>query len=552
MKSTSAPALISVPFADQGSKNTIPVDSQIGITDGAASYTDGFPPLTMTPVAAGGIPPAGGDFNGILNAITQSLRWVCAGGQYAYNSSFSTAIDGYPKGALLQNSSADVLWLNLNDDNKNDPATGTDWVPVIRYGKTTVALAAANVTLTAEQAAKETIVLTGALTANVSLIMPAWVETWLIINNTTGNFTVSIKTASGSGVNLSAGTTSQIYGDGTSIYYGALMVRNNLAEIKAAGTNSQIAARGNIGCGTAAALDATTSTTDNTVGHVLKVGDRGIAATGVAAIVGFDFNTYIFAASETLLIDMSKAINVPGELSSLSTSYVYLNVTGVRDALNGYSFTLNEYFTKETWFCIRENDAGAVGWVIAKLPTIADDVLAVPSTVRGIISDNGSFASAGASGFWLVNVQNPDTVAGFPKYQNGNYLYTYGIIFVTSDNGNPWQQTYYANNGEMAWRQGWAAGPDTATTWVVPYSPVSPPPATDLSGYVTKSAAYSTFLQGIRMANYGSYGSEGISDSSHKVITGIYATNGWDNPSTQEARTQQFNINGSWYDIGYV
>lgn len=65
---------------------------------------------------------------------------------------------------------------------------------------------------------------------------------------------------------------------------------------------------------------------------------------------------------------------------------------------------------------------------------------------------------------------------------------------------------------------------------------------------LTGSAA----ITGIRMANYGSYGSGGIYDSSHKVLTGIYANNGWDNPSTQEARTPQYCINGYWYDVAYV
>lgn len=292
MKKTSMPALVAVPFAEEGAKNIIPVDSQIGITDGAASYTDGFPPLTMTPVIAGGIPPAGGDFNGILNAITQSVRWACAGGQYQYDSTFSATVGGYPKGALIQSAGGDVVWLNLNDDNVTNPDSGSGWVPAIRYGVTSIAMAGANVTLTSAQAAKETIIISGTLTANVQLIMPAWAETWMIINNTTGAFTVAVKTASGSGVNLAAGTTSQIYGDGTNIYYESLMVRNNLGEIKAAGTNSQAAARLNLALGTAATADAQTSKDDVTVGRLLVNGGalalRTVLAGAGRAITDFD------------------------------------------------------------------------------------------------------------------------------------------------------------------------------------------------------------------------------------------------------------------------
>lgn len=218
MDKLSAPALISVPFADQGEKNAIPVDSQIGVTDGAASFTDGFPPLTMTPIAAGGIPPAGQDFNGILNAITQAVRWSCAGGLYGYDSSFSDQIGGYPQGSILQSAAGDILWLSAVDNNGSDPASGASWVPLASYGVVTVDLGAGGVTLTAEQAAKRVIILTGALTANSTLIFPSWVMSWLIVNNTTGDYAISVKTVDGAGVNLPSVAASQIYCDGENIY----------------------------------------------------------------------------------------------------------------------------------------------------------------------------------------------------------------------------------------------------------------------------------------------------------------------------------------------
>jgi hypothetical protein len=121
-----------VPFADAGTKNTIPVASQTGITPGAASFTTGFPPLTFTPVAAGGIPPFGADFNGIYNAITQAVRWANAGGQYVYDSQFATAVGGYPKGALIQRSTLDGFWLNTTEGNSTNPDTGGGgWVDAL-------------------------------------------------------------------------------------------------------------------------------------------------------------------------------------------------------------------------------------------------------------------------------------------------------------------------------------------------------------------------------------------------------------------------------------
>lgn len=122
------PTKVQVPFANSGTKNTIPVASQIGITAGAASYTDGFPPLTFTPIASGGVPPSGADFNGIFNAITALLRWQSGGGHFTYDSSWSSANGGYAKGALLLKVDGSGFWFNTTDSNTVNPDTvGTGW-----------------------------------------------------------------------------------------------------------------------------------------------------------------------------------------------------------------------------------------------------------------------------------------------------------------------------------------------------------------------------------------------------------------------------------------
>jgi hypothetical protein len=103
----------------------IPVASQIGIQNGAASLTDGFPPLCFTPVDAGGTPPFGQDMNGILNQITASSQWAQAGGQWSYDGTFSGEIGGYPEGAVLANASVvGKFWISTVDNNVTDPDTG--------------------------------------------------------------------------------------------------------------------------------------------------------------------------------------------------------------------------------------------------------------------------------------------------------------------------------------------------------------------------------------------------------------------------------------------
>ncbi|MBB0026837.1 hypothetical protein [Ralstonia pickettii] len=223
MQSSQTPTLIPLPFASGGGKNTIPEASQLPGNPGGASFTDGFPPATRTPLVAGGIPPAGLDMNGILYMITQSTRWSHAGGLYGFSSSFAADVNvgGYPSGAELMSADLQGSWVSLNDNNTDNPDTGpgTKWVPGRTYGITALGgLTNANVTLTPAQAAKNKITLAGTLTGNIQIIFPTWLRNWEVVNNTTGSFTVTCKTASGTGVTVAqGGVLSRIACDGTNI-----------------------------------------------------------------------------------------------------------------------------------------------------------------------------------------------------------------------------------------------------------------------------------------------------------------------------------------------
>ena len=221
MLAASVPTNFQIPFANSAGGSyvrNIPVASQIGITPGAASLTDGFPPLNFTPIAGGGVPFSGLDVNGIFKQVTQNIQWWGAGGEPQYNSAFSTAIGGYPNGAFLQAASFAGWWLSTADNNTSNPETGgANWVPRGFNGITSITMTNANVTLTLAQYAMPIIVITGVLAANVQLIFPNIVGQWLIVNNTTGAFTITAKTAAGLGSNIPNGEFG-IYGDGTNIF----------------------------------------------------------------------------------------------------------------------------------------------------------------------------------------------------------------------------------------------------------------------------------------------------------------------------------------------
>lgn len=223
MQSSNIPTKIPLPFAynaGAGYKTTIPTASQIGIVNGRASLNDGFPPLNFVPISSGGVPPFGADVNGILNEITAITQWQQAGGFFFYDSSFSTTIGGYPKGAILQSSSSSGLWISTAENNTTNPDTGgAGWMSLAFEGSQAITVTTADVTVTQLQSAYPVLIISGAKTAARNLILPAIVGEWIIQNNTTGAFTLTAKTAAGTGVTLTQGESTFIYGDGTNILF---------------------------------------------------------------------------------------------------------------------------------------------------------------------------------------------------------------------------------------------------------------------------------------------------------------------------------------------
>jgi hypothetical protein len=98
---------------------------------GLASLSTGFTETNFTPVASGGVPPWGKDFNGIFQLNTAWLQWYQAGGPIAYDAAYSAAIGGYPKGAIITSATTDgVRWRSTADNNVTNPdASGAGWVP---------------------------------------------------------------------------------------------------------------------------------------------------------------------------------------------------------------------------------------------------------------------------------------------------------------------------------------------------------------------------------------------------------------------------------------
>lgn len=214
------PRIIEAFASNGGIYNLIPTSQPVSPLN-AASLDQGFPAITMQPEISGGLPPLGPDMNGILFMLSSHVVWLEGGMPYQWDATFAAAIGGYPIGAVLGSSDGTSIWYNTTAANSTNPdAGGAGWVPLLSYGEASIALTNANVTLTAAQYRRYFIEVHGTLTGNVQLILPAFLQSWLVINNCTGGFTVTAKTASGTGILIPQGgaaAPTSIYGDGVNI-----------------------------------------------------------------------------------------------------------------------------------------------------------------------------------------------------------------------------------------------------------------------------------------------------------------------------------------------
>ena len=76
---------------------------------------------------ATGIFPARVDFNGVIKAITRTLKFLNQGGVFSWNAAFSET-GGYPVGARVLKATGGGAWVNLVNGNSTDPDNGgTGW-----------------------------------------------------------------------------------------------------------------------------------------------------------------------------------------------------------------------------------------------------------------------------------------------------------------------------------------------------------------------------------------------------------------------------------------
>lgn len=132
MQQSNVPSKSPIVFGASATGTYIRTVPQTTADPAAASFTLGFPPQTFTDEGAGGTPPDGRDFNGILNHLSAWTRWFMAGGPITYDSAFQSAVGGYPAGAIVGSATTPgKQYRSTVDNNTTNPDTGgAGWATV--------------------------------------------------------------------------------------------------------------------------------------------------------------------------------------------------------------------------------------------------------------------------------------------------------------------------------------------------------------------------------------------------------------------------------------
>src|SRR3990167_7698085 len=128
----------------------------------------------------------------------------------------------------MASSESALLKLELQTDGENDSTWGSktntnlQLLEQAAHGLSSVAVTASNVTLTdtayaTNEARKLYINVTGALTGNRSVIVPARTHLYMVFNNTTGAYDLTVTTSGGTGIIVPQGQRTILWCDGTNV-----------------------------------------------------------------------------------------------------------------------------------------------------------------------------------------------------------------------------------------------------------------------------------------------------------------------------------------------
>lgn len=334
---------------------------------------------------------------------------------------------------------------------------------------------------------------------------------------------------------------------------GALQKGQNLNDVA-----DRAKARAALQLGTVATLDVTSSATDSTLGHVLKVGDRGLGLTAINP-VGIDFNVYKFSAGETLFLKMADCTNIPAGIDTGYVVYAYVNVIGIRNVNNNVAVLIGDNGGAKYYWAVRStNSSGVTSWSVKILPQSATDISAqaLSYVIYGISSGKPDFNSspAGQTSYVYADATGAPPESSVVIDYWGGFTTQRVQIAVASASGRTYTRVY---NGK-AWT-------DWDPIYSVKYKPPYPVrsvngktgditiPAPDLSPYATKNWVLQNFVQNIDLtapAEVGFWDGRGYPRGTDgAAMYNFNMVGGSSNVGNFIVRYTRKQVNNTWYVI---
>lgn len=211
MQATAPIYFLDMPFAENGDKTIIPAEE--ASATGRATLSEGFPAITQTPIANGGIAPNRWDFNGMFFLLSQMAFWQQSGGIMTWQSTL-----GYTPPCMVYYGGK--FWVALQQSGQETdagavtPVEGDYWTDAFNY-------------IAGDKVFAETVTLTGDTTGSGTLDSSGNIS---VATTTTNADTADVATKLGSstiggiarGIYLSSGTAtacSATVGSGTQPVY---------------------------------------------------------------------------------------------------------------------------------------------------------------------------------------------------------------------------------------------------------------------------------------------------------------------------------------------
>ena len=281
-------------------------------------------------------------------------------------------------------------------------------------GLATVSIAGSSTTtLVVGQYGYALLVLSGAVTAAKSVVFPSITGKWLVTNSSTGDYTVTLKTASGTGIAIPRGYSSWVYCDGTNIVSGTTFVPT-LSVSGAAILSSTLAVTGATSLGGLLSVaGATTLATTLAVTGAATLSST-LAVTGATTLSGAATLASTLAVTGATTLKSTLAVTGATTLTGAATLASTLAVTGAT--------TLAGLLSVATTLAVTGAATLSSTLAVTGATTLSGAVtLASTLAVTGAASFTVRPTFAGATPWDSVNF-NPNTKANVATTLNG-----YGI-----------------------------------------------------------------------------------------------------------------------------